>query len=192
MTQIFIKNMVCNRCILVVRQQFEKVGLKPLHVVLGSVELENPPTEAQTKQLTLSLNELGFEILDDLKKQTIEKIKTLLIEVIQNDKLNEHFSLVNFLSQHLTKEYSSISKLFSEVESITIEQFFVLQKIEKVKELLVYNERSLSEISYQLGYSSVAYLSNQFKKITGQTPSEFKLNHKGKRRPLDSVNISAI
>ncbi len=125
--------------------------------------------------------------MDEAKKQTIERIKTLLIEVIQNEELNEHFSLVNYLSQHLTKEYSTISKLFSEVESITIEQFFILQKIEKVKELLVYNQLSLSEISYQLGYNSVAYLSNQFKKVTGQTPSQFKQNHEGKRKPLDLV-----
>jgi AraC-like DNA-binding protein len=172
---------------MVVRQQFEKAGLTPVYVGLGSVELEQMPAEEQLKKLALSLDELGFEILDDAKKQTIERIKTLLIEVIQKEELNEHFSLVTYLSQHLTKEYSTISKLFSEVESITIEQFFILQKIEKVKELLVYNQLSLSEISYQLGYNSLAYLSNQFKKVTGQTPSQFKQNHEGKRKPLDLV-----
>jgi len=184
---ISIKNMVCNRCIMVVRQKFEKLGLKPVRVDLGFVELDQSPTEAQMVQLDRSLRELGFEILDDARRKTIERIKTLLIGLIQRGEIEEHFSLVNFLSQRMNKEYSSLSKLFSEVESITIEQFFILQKIEKVKELLVYNELSLSEISYRLGYSSVAYLSSQFKKVTGQTPGQFRLSHEGKRKSLDSV-----
>jgi AraC family transcriptional regulator len=184
---IFIKNMVCNRCIMVVRQQIEKLELKPVRIELGFVELDQSPTEAQMKHLDRSLRELGFEILDDARRKTIERIKTLLIGLIQDDEIGEHFSLVNFLSQHMNKEYSGLSKLFSEVESITIEQFFILQKIEKVKELLVYNELSLSEISYRMGYSSVAYLSSQFKKVTGQTPGRFRQSHEGKRKPLDLV-----
>jgi len=185
--KIFIKNMVCNRCIMVVRQQFEKTGIKPVHVDLGFVELDQAPAVAQMKQLNQSLKELGFEILDDARKKTIERIKNLLIKLVQQGEMSEHFRLVDFLSQQMNKEYSGLSKLFSEVESITIEHFFILQKIEKVKELLVYNELSLSEISYHMGYSSVAYLSNQFKKVTGQTPGQFRKSHEGKRKPLDSV-----
>lgn len=179
--------MVCNRCIMVVRQEFEKLGIKPVRVELGFVETDRPPTPGQMTQLDASLKALGFEILDDARKIIIERIKTGLIALIREEAIDEHFSLVSYLSDYMHKEYSTLSKLFSAVESITIEQFFILQKIEKVKELLVYNELSLSEISYRLGYSSVAYLSSQFKKVTGQTPSRFRQNHDGKRKPLDTL-----
>jgi AraC family transcriptional regulator len=185
-----VKNMVCNRCILVVKQEFEKAGITRLAVNLGEVELHKPLTEEEVVQISKQLTSLGFEILDDKNQKLIEKIKTILIEKIQSGELEEHFSLSEFVTQHLHKEYTQISRLFSEVEGITLEQFFILQKIEKVKEWLVYDELSLSEISYKLGYSSVAHLSAQFKKVTGLTPSAFKKIGISHRKPLDKVQDS--
>ncbi len=185
--KLYIKNMVCNRCIMVVKQELQKLKLQPAIVNLGEVELNKTPSEKQLMQLNDRLHELGFELLDDQKKQQIEKIKNLLIEKVQSGDLEEHFSISAALSKALNKEYSYISRLFSEVEGITIEQFFILQKIEKVKEWLVYAELNLSEISWRLGYSSVAHLSAQFKKVTGLTPSHFKKPGHGHRHPLDGV-----
>jgi len=171
---LFIKNMVCNRCIMVVKQELEALGLQPLHVTMGEAELKKQPTAKQMQQLNSRLLQLGFEILDDQKQKQIEKIKSLLIKKVQSGQVEEHFSITAFLGNALHKDYSYISRLFSEVEGTTVEQYFILQKIEKVKELLVYGEENLSEISYRLGYSSVAHLSAQFRKITGFTPSQFK------------------
>ena len=139
------------------------------------------------QQLISRLLQLGFEILDDQKQKQIEKIKSLLIKKVQSGQVEEHFSITAFLSNALHKDYSYISRLFSEVEGTTVEQYFILQKIEKVKELLVYGEENLSEISYRLGYSSVAHLSAQFKKITGFTPSQFKKLGSTQRKPLDAL-----
>jgi AraC family transcriptional regulator len=185
--KLFIKNMVCNRCIMVVREQCEKVGIKPTHVEMGEVELPKPLTEVKSKDLALKLSELGFEILDDKRHKQIETIKTRLIEKVQSGEIEEHFSISDFLSKKLSKEYSLISRLFSEVEGITIEHFFIHQKIEKVKEWLTYNELSLGEITWKLGYSSVAHLSAQFKKVTGMTPTEFKKLGASHRKSLDQV-----
>lgn len=184
---MIIKNMVCNRCILVVRQEFEKTGIHPLEVRMGEVQLEAPLTEDQFHELEDRLANVGFEILSDKNSRLIEKVKTALIDKVQTGHIEEHFNLGEFLPQSVQKEYTQLSRLFSEVEGITLEQFFILQKIEKVKEWLTYDELTLSEISYRLGYSSVAHLSSQFKKITGFTPSEFKkmgINH---RKSLDEV-----
>lgn len=184
--RIFIKNMVCNRCVMAVRQEMEKLSLDVKSIALGEVELRAKPSAKQINALNKRLNELGFEILDDQKQKQIEKIKTLLIQQVQAKGIKEHFSINIFLSKALHKDYSYISRLFSEVEGITIEQYFILQKIEKVKELLIYGEMNTSEISYQLGYCSVAHLSSQFKKVTGLTPSEFK-KLGGHRKFLDEV-----
>lgn len=185
---IYIKNMVCRRCVLTVTQVFEKNGIAPLSVGLGEVTLASELTAEQEKKLRADLDAFGFELLDDQRRRLIEKVKTLLIEQVQSGEIPEAFSLVDFIGKALHRDYSAISKLFSEVEGITLEQFFILQKTEKVKEWLVYNELSLSEISFRLGYSSVAYLSSQFKKVTGLTPSDFKRNHADHRRALDEVH----
>ncbi len=184
---LYIKNMVCNRCIMVVKQELEALGLQPLHVSMGEAELKKQPTAKQMQQLNSRLLQLGFEILDDQKQKQIEKIKSLLIKKVQSGQVEEHFSITAFLGKALHKDYSYISRLFSEVEGTTVEQYFILQKIEKVKELLVYGEENLSEISYRLGYSSVAHLSAQFKKITGFTPSQFKKLGSTQRKPLDAL-----
>ena len=178
--------MVCNRCVMVVKQKLEKMKLKIVNVSMGEVELVKPASAKQLSDISVRLQELGFELLDDQKQKQIEKIKNLLIKKTQAGELEEHFSISDYLSKSLHKDYSSVSRLFSQVEGITIEQFFILQKIEKVKEWLVYGELSLNEISYKLGYSSVSHLSAQFKKITGLTPSDFK-KMGGSRKSLDNL-----
>lgn len=172
---------------MVVKQEFEKAGVKPVDVIMGEVELSRPLTDSQLNGISNKLNELGFEILDNKNRKLIEKIKNLLIAKVQGGDIEEHFNLTEFLPSKLNKEYTQLSRLFSEVEGITIEQFFILQKIEKVKEWLVYDELSLSEISFKLGYSSVAHLSVQFKKVTGLTPSEFKKIGATRRASLDNI-----
>jgi AraC family transcriptional regulator len=185
--QLSIKNMVCNRCILVVQQVFEQQGLQPLNIKLGEVQLDAAPTHQQMSALQSGLSALGFEILDDQKRKTIEKVRTKIIQLIAEGQLDEGHKFSELLSQALHKDYSSLSKLFSEVEGITIEKYVILQKIERVKELLTYDEQSLSEIAFQLGYSSVAHLSAQFKKITGFNPSEFRKLKDHHRKSLDDV-----
>ena len=185
--KLLIKNMVCPRCVMTVEGILQANGLPYQSVRLGEVEMEKLPTPEQLKHLSENLQKVGFEILDDQKKKLIEKIKTFLIQKVQSGDMEEHFSLSDTLSKELHKEYTQISRLFPEVEGITIEQFFILQKIEKVKEWLTYDELTLSEIAWKLGYSSVAHLSSQFKKITGLTPSQFKQMGISHRKGLDTV-----
>jgi AraC-like DNA-binding protein len=172
---------------MVVKQEFEKAGFKPLDVKMGEVVLNIIPNDSQLQKINSSLKELGFEILDNQKQKLIERIKNLLIEKIQVGEIEEHFVLSDFISKKLNKEYSQISRLFSEVEGVTIEQFFILQKIEKVKEWIIYDELTLSEIAWKLGYSSVAHLSAQFKKVTGLTPSHVKKHGSNNRKSLDKI-----
>jgi len=179
--------MVCNRCIMVVTQIFIKAGIEPLQVDMGEVQLTQPITQKEQDEIENNLNGAGFEILDNHSQRLIEKIKNLLIEKVQKEEIEEHFSISDFLGRQLNKEYTNISRLFSANEATTIEQYFILQKIEKVKELLVYDQLSLSEIAWKLGYSSVAHISAQFKKITGFTPSQFKNMGISHRYSLDKV-----
>ncbi len=188
MNTFYIKNMVCRRCILTVAQVLEKNGVRPVSVALGEFTLNEALLPEQEQRLRADLEAVGFELLDDQRSQLIEKVKTLLLEKVQTGELPEDLSLVKFVGTALHRDYSAISKLFSEVEGITLEQYFILLKIEKVKELLVYNELTLSEIAFRLGYSSVAYLSSQFKKVTGQTPSAFKNSHSRQRKALDHLH----
>ena len=185
--RLYIKNMVCPRCKTAVENILNEERLEFQQVQLGEVQLISEPTEAQLDNLKIKLQKVGFELMESQRKMLIEKIKNYLIELVQSGEIDEHFAMSEQVSKLVNREYSAISKLFSQLESITLEQFFILQKIEKVKEWLVYDEYSLSEISYKLGYSSVGYLSNQFKKVTGLTPSAFKANHQGMRKPLDNL-----
>jgi AraC-like DNA-binding protein len=154
---------------------------------MGEVTLPKDLTKEEHDNIETALKAHGFELIDDKKSATIEKIKTVIIEQIHhaNDRLKVNYSTL--IAGKLGKDYSYLSNLFSEVEGITIEQYVILQKIEKVKELLVYDELSLSQIADELGYSSVAHLSNQFKKVTGLTPSHFKSVKENKRVSLDNV-----
>lgn len=185
---LFIKNMVCNRCIMVVRHELDKLGLEVKQVKLGEVTLEKEPTSEEKKSVEEALVPLGFEVIDDKKSRIITQIKTIIIDLVHHQENNEaKHNLSEILSSQLHHDYNYLSNLFSEVEGTTIEKYFIAQKIEKVKELLVYDELSLSEIAYRLNYSSVAYLSNQFKKVTGLSPSHFKQVRADKRKPLDEV-----
>lgn len=186
--RLILKNMVCPRCILLVEQILEKHQLETTFVRLGEVELKQDPGKKKLQELAEELLSAGFELLDDQKKQLIEKVKNLLIVLVQSGSIEEHFTVGKFIGTEIHKDYSSVSKLFSEVEGITIEQFFILQKIEKVKEWLMYNQQSLSQIAFNLGYSSTQHLSGQFKKVTGMTPSMFKESASQHRKSIDQLH----
>lgn len=179
--------MVCNRCILVVQQELEKLRIDSCKVTLGEAETNSEVPKEKLEQLEKNLDALGFELLDNSKQQLIEKIKNIIIQQVHHNQDENHYNFSEILSKSLHKDYSYLSSLFSEVEGITIEKYLNNQKIEKVKELIIYDELNLSEIAYKLGYSSVAHLSNQFKKVTGLTPSHFKQVGQNKRKPLDKI-----
>lgn len=179
--------MVCPRCILSVEEILKNANIEVKNISLGEVEIEGELSFKKLEGIKTSLNAVGFELLDDPTAQLITKIKSLLIQEAQNG-VEEHFSIQRFLKSKIFKDYSSFSKLFSEVEGITIEQFYLLQKIEKAKELMIYNEMSLLDIAIFLGYSSGQHLSSQFKRITGMTPTQFKtIGNKG-RKGIDKVS----
>lgn len=184
---LFIKNMVCNRCILVVQNELERLGFHTKKITLGEVTLINAISVTELKQLKVQLALFDFELLEDNKHKLIESIKRLIIELIQEKNKPLQTTLSNYLSQSLQYEYNYLSNLFSASEPKTIEQFYIHQKVEKIKELLSYGEFSLKEISYQLHYSSVAHLSRQFKKITGSTTTQFKQLKEKKRKSLDKL-----
>jgi len=179
--------MVCSRCILMVKSVFENINIKPLSVSLGEVELAENLEQNEAEQLNYQLKNLGFDIIDDKKSRMIEKIKNIIITIIHHQPEKIQVNLSIYLSEQLTTDYSSLSQLFSHKEGITIEQYYIAQKIERVKELIVYDELSVKEIAFQLGYSSVAYLSNQFKKVTGLTPTHFKALKETKRRSIEDI-----
>lgn len=179
--------MVCNRCKMVVKSELEQPGLHPLSVELGEVELNHELTETEKQAVSTRFVELGFELIDDKKSRVIERVKTLVVELVHHSEENLNVNLSDYLTQHIPLEYNYLSNLFSEIEGTTIEKFYIAQKIERVKELLVYDELSLSEIAHRMGYSSVAYLSAQFKKVVGLTPSHFKNIKALKRRALDQL-----
>ncbi len=179
--------MVCGRCKMVVKSEFEKLGLQPISVELGEVEIQEIIPENQKEILLKNLQALGFDFIDDKKSKTIEKIKNLIIDLVHHKNNELKINLSDYLAQNLNQDYSSLSNLFSEVENTTIEKYFISQKIEKVKELLIYNELSLSEIADVLNYSNVAHLSNQFKKITGFTPTYFKQLKNKKRIQIENL-----
>lgn len=183
---IHIKNMVCHRCILVVKNELELLGIPVINVKLGEATV-GEFKEADLPKVKLSLEKNGFELIDNKKSQIIEQIKIAVIELVHQKQPNISINYSSYLEQKLELDYQYLSSLFSSMESLTIEKYIILQKIEKVKELLVYNELTLSEIAYQLGYSSVHHLSNQFKKTTGLTPSHFKKIKDDKRQALDKI-----
>ena len=185
--KLYIRNMVCSRCKMVVAAELEKAGIQPLHVELGEIELKKEPSAKQLQQFSNNIKQLGFEMIDDRKSKIIDKIKTIIIELVHHSKEELSENLSAHLSKKLHHDYSYLSNLFSEVEGTTIEKYFIAQKIEKVKELLMYDELSLSQIAFELGYSSVAHLSSQFKKQTGLTPTFFKSLKENKRRNIEEL-----
>lgn len=179
--------MVCSRCKMVVQSQLENAGLTPVSIDLGEVEIEGMLSVNKRKELDHTLRSVGFELIDDKKSQTIEKIKTLVINLVHHKNEDIKTNLSTYITSKIHQDYNYLSNLFSEVEGTTIEKYFISQRIERVKELLMYDELSLSQIADQLGYSSVAYLSNQFKKTTGFTPSYFKTLKEQKRRNIEDL-----
>jgi len=172
----------------VVKTELENLGLHPEIVKLGEVVLHESEKQLDKDKIRDIFSKHGFELLDDKKSHTIEKIKSTVIELIHYQHVIEHKKLSHLIEEKIGLDYSYLSSLFSATEGITIEKYIILQRIERVKELLVYDELNLSEIAWQLGYRSVQHLSHQFKKVTGLTPSHYKTIKEDKRRPLDEVN----
>lgn len=185
--ELHIKNMVCPRCITVVRNTLEDMGLKVREVELGRALIETN-TDLPVKKISDRLEEHGFELIYNKDQQLIEQIKKVLLQYVQELEESEASSkLSDYLPEQLHQNYSSLSSSFSEHEEITIEKYVIHLKIERVKELLSYGEMTLSEIAYQLNYSSVAYLSNQFKQITGMSVTDYKKARDSFRKPLDGI-----
>lgn len=185
--KLFIKNMVCSRCKMVVKSELEKFGLHTLSVDLGEVVVDKELNGTQKEELNRILLPFGFALIDDKKTRIIERVKTLIVDLVHNKNNQLKSNLSDYLSKELHYDYTYITNLFTEVEGTTIEQYFIAQKIERVKELLVYDELSLGEIANQLNYSSVSHLSKQFKNVTGLTPSHFKLLKEKKRTSLEEL-----
>ncbi len=172
--KIYIKNMVCIRCEMIVKEQIKKITSNNTIVKLGEVEVVDTLTNAQLNEFKTGLLKFGLVVLDDKKNLIIDKIKKVIIEMVhyEDEPLKINFS--TYLSKKLDHEYTFLANLFSEVEGINVEHYLIKHKVERVKELLVYHKLTLTEISYKMNYSSVAHLCNQFKKITGKTPADFK------------------
>jgi AraC-like DNA-binding protein len=185
--KLFIKYMVSIRCKMVVKSELDKLGLHYQKVDLGEVNVKEILTNEQRDQLKAGLLRSGLELMDDKKSVLIERIKNLVIEMVHYSEEVPKKNFSDFLSEKLKYDYTYLANLFSEVTGLTIEQYIIAHKIERVKELLIYDELTLTEISYRLSYSSVAHLSNQFKKVTGLTPSFYKQLKNKKRTPLENV-----
>ena len=186
---LLVKNMVCHRCVLAVEDILQKLDISFSKVLIGEIHLPAELPAAKMGMLKEKLATIGFELIDNNMSGLIEKIKSLVIKKARNDvaEKDNKIKLSNYLSGKLHHEYTYLSSLFSSVEGRTIENFFIEQRIEKAKELLVYGQMTLSEIAYELEYSSVAHLSGQFKKVTGLTPSYFKEIGASMRRSLDTI-----
>ncbi|PKD44341.1 helix-turn-helix domain-containing protein [Rhodohalobacter barkolensis] len=172
--KLYIKYMVSLRCKMVVKSELEKLGLTCSSVELGFVDIKEEITKDQLEEFSKNLKKSGLELLDDKKNILVEKIKAVIIEMIHYSDEVPKVNDSDYISEKLNYDYTYLSNTFSEVKGITIQQYIILHKIEKVKELLIYDELTLTEIAHRLHYSSVAHLSNQFKKVTGLTPTYFK------------------
>lgn len=187
-TSIYIKNMVCPRCIRIIQEQFARLNLPVLDVQLGRVDLARPLQGEEKERVKFILEDYGFELLENKRAKLVEQIKTIVIDLIhyKEEKIATNYS--TYLAQAIGKDYSTLSHVFSSVEHITIEKYIILQKIECIKAHLDYEELTLGEISSRLHYSSLSHLSKQFKSITGYTPSEYKKLSGKDRLSLDNVN----
>jgi len=184
---LHIKYMVSSRCKMVVKEELKKLGLHFIMVDLGEVEILEEVTEADRNLLKIGLFKAGLELMDDKKGILIEKIKNAVIEMVHHTDELENMKFSDYLSVKLNHDYTYLANLFSEVQGTTIEQFVISHKIERIKELIIYGELNMTEIAWKMHYSSVAHLSNQFKKVTGLTPSHFKQLKNKRRSPLEEV-----
>jgi AraC-like DNA-binding protein len=179
--------MVCIRCQMVVKAELEKIGLQYTYVKIGEADIIGNVENEQLKLLDKALKKSGLLLMDDKKSILVERIKRVIIELVHYNEEQIKVNLSDYLSEKLNYDYTYLSNLFSEVKGTTIEKFYLTHKIEKVKELIVYDELNLTEIAYKMHYSSVAHLSSQFKKITGLTPSHFKQLKNKRRDTLENV-----
>lgn len=181
--------MVSNRCKIAVKEELKKMGLHFIMIELGEVEIMEDITEDQKATLKVNLLSIGLELIDDKRSVLVEKIKTTVIEMIHHSETVLRINFSHYLSEHLNYDYTYMANLFSEVQGTTIEQFVIAHKIERIKELIIYGELNITEIAWKLNYSSVAHLSNQFKKVTGLSPSHFKQLKDKRRSPIEEVGV---
>jgi len=179
--------MVSNRCKMAVKEELKKLGLHFTPVDLGEVEIMETITMAQREQLKSALHDSGLELMDDKRAMLIEKIKNVIIEMVHHTDEMIKMNFSDFLSEKLDHDYTYLANLFSEVQGTTIEQFIISHKIERIKELMIYGELNITEIAWKMNYSSVAHLSNQFKKVTGLSPSHFKQLKDKRRSPIEEI-----
>lgn len=185
--KLYIKNMVCPRCIAAVREALADAGVEVMSVTLGEAEIVGEPDAERKRDLAARLEKSGFELLEDRRSRIISSVKNGIVELIYSHEVVPDVSLSEYLSDRLRLDYKYISTLFSETEGRSVEKYFIAQKIERVKELLIYDELTLGEIAFRLGYSSVAHLSMQFKRETGIAPSVYKRSGVRNRRSLDEL-----
>jgi AraC-like DNA-binding protein len=181
--------MISNRCKIAVKEELRKLGLHFIVVDLGEVEIMENISAEQREQMKVALLISGFELMDDKKAILIEKIKTAVIEMVHHSDENIKINFSDYLSEKLSHNYTYLANLFSEVQGISIEQFIIAHKIERIKELIIYDELNITEIAWKMNYSSVAHLSNQFKKVTGLTPSHFRQLKDRRRSSIEDIGI---
>jgi len=185
--RLLIKNMVSNRCKLAVMDVFKKLNLSADLIDLGEVDIKDISSFEQRNQLKSNLLQLGFDLIEDRKVALVERIKTTIIHAVHHSEGFSKFKFSVYLSRKLNYNYSYLANVFSAIEDITIEQYIIAHKIERVKELIIYGEYNITEIAWKMNYSSVAHLCNQFKKFTGLTPSSFKQLRHQTRSPLEEI-----
>jgi len=190
--KLYIKYMVSNRCKMAVKEELRKLGLHFILVDLGEVDIMENITTEQRGQLKTALLNSGLELMDDKRAVLIEKIKSVIIEMVHHTDELIKINFSEFLSEKLHHDYTYLANLFSEVQGTTIEQFIISHKIERIKELIIYDELNITEIAWKMNYSSVAHLSNQFKKVTGLSPSHFKQLKEKRRSPIEEIGTRII
>ena len=185
--KLYVKYMVSRRCKIMVKEELKSLGILHAKVDLGVIEIFEDFTSTQREQLKINLKKSGLELLDDKKSVLVDSIKILIIDMIRNCDEEPKVNYSDYISEKLGYDYTYLSNVFSEVKGITLQHYIIINKIERVKELILYEELSLTEIAYRLHYSSVAHLSNQFKKITGLTPTYFKGMANKRRENLENL-----
>jgi AraC-like DNA-binding protein len=187
--KLYVKYMVSNRCMMAVKEELKKLGLHFVLVELGEVEIMEDISPVQREQLTRGLQASGLELMDDRRSILIEKIKNIIVEMVHHSDQVIKVNFSDYLSEKLKHDYTYMANLFSEVQGTTIEHFIISHKVERIKELIIYDELNISEIAWKMNYSSVAHLSNQFKKVTGLSPSHFKQMKDKRRKPIEEIGI---
>ena len=185
--ELVVRNMVCSRCLKVLRLTLETLDIIVLDIQLGKVKIRIPTTKITLEQIEATLEKEEFELVKNKEQATAEEIKLLLIELVSNPPVDRTQKMSDLIAKKLQKDYSTLSRAFSKVEGINIERYFILLRIEKIKELIFYDEMNFSEIAYELGYNNISHLSRQFKQMTGMSMSEYKEQKNDLRIPLDKI-----